>query len=57
MRARRAVILAYEGVFDVCYKVKLDNGLFKEAVPEEEISSQVKRVRVCCTLRSCRVVL
>ena len=34
-----AVILGYEGVFDVCYKVKLDNGLFKEAVPEEEVEA------------------
>ena len=32
---------AFEGVFDVCYKVKLDNGLFKEAVPEDEISAAV----------------
>ena len=26
---------------DVCYKVRLDNGLYKEAVPEDEISGQV----------------
>ena len=28
-------------MFDVLYKVKLDNGLYKEAVPEEDISAQV----------------
>ena len=25
----------------VCYKVRLDNGLSKEAVPEEDISGEV----------------
>lgn len=35
------IVCGFEGVFDVCYKVKLDNGLFKEAVPEDEISGQV----------------
>ena len=35
------IVQGFEGVFDVCYKIKLDNGLFKEAVPEEEISGQV----------------
>lgn len=30
----------WEGVFDVMYKVMLDNGLCKEAVPEEEISAE-----------------
>lgn len=35
------IVCGFEGVFDVCYKVRLDNGLFKEAVPEEEISGQV----------------
>jgi hypothetical protein len=35
------IVAGFEGVFDVCYKVKLDNGLFKEAVPEEEISEKV----------------
>ena len=34
--------MGFEGVFDVLYKVKLDNGLFKEAVPEEDLSEQ------CC---------
>ena len=36
------VVMGFEGVFDVLYKVKLDNGLFKEAVPEEDLSEQ------CC---------
>ena len=35
------IVCGFEGVFDVCYKVRLDNGLFKEAVPEDEISGQV----------------
>ena len=35
------IVLGFEGVFDVCYKVKLDNGMYKEAVPEEEISGAV----------------
>ena len=35
------IVCGFEGVFDVCYKVKLDNGLFKEAVPEDEISAAV----------------
>ena len=39
--AARTVVYGFEGVFDVCYKVKLDNGLYKEAVPEEEISGAV----------------
>ena len=29
------------GTAIACYKVKLDNGLFKEAVPEDEISGEV----------------
>ena len=36
------IIEGFEGVLDVHYKVQLDNGLFKEAVPEEELSEQ------CC---------
>ena len=35
------IVCGFEGVFDVCYKVKLDNGLFKEAVAEEDISAAV----------------
>ena len=35
------IVCGFEGVFDVCYKVKLDNGLFKEAVPEDDISGAV----------------
>ena len=35
------VVMGFEGVFDVMYKVKLDNGLFKEAVPEEELSEEL----------------
>ena len=35
------IVCGFEGVFDVLYKVKLDNGLYKEAVPEEDISAQV----------------
>lgn len=35
------IVCGFEGVFDVCYKVKLDNGLYKEAVPEDEISGNV----------------
>ena len=35
------IVYGFEGVFDTCYKVKLDNGLFKEAVPEDEISGEV----------------
>ena len=36
------VVCGFEGVLDVLYKVRMDNGLFKEAVPEEEISGE------CC---------
>ncbi len=32
------IMSAFQGVFDVMYRVQLDNGLYKEAVPEEEIS-------------------
>lgn len=35
------IVYGFEGVFDVCYKIKLDNGLYKEAVAEDEISDQV----------------
>ena len=35
------IVQGFEGVFDTCYKVKLDNGLYKEAVPEDEISDKV----------------
>ena len=35
------IVSGFEGVFEVCYKVKLDNGLYKEAVPEDEISDKV----------------
>ena len=35
------VVLGFEGVLDVMYKVQLDNGLFKEAVPEEELSAEL----------------
>ena len=35
------IVCGFEGVFEVCYKVKLDNGLHKEAVPEDEISGEV----------------
>ena len=35
------IIAGFEGVFEVCYKVKLDNGMYKEAVPEDEISGAV----------------
>ena len=35
------IVCGFEGVFDVLYKLKLDNGLYKEAVPEEDISAQV----------------
>ena len=37
----RAVVCGFEGVFDVCYKIKLDNGLYKEAVPEDDISADL----------------
>jgi hypothetical protein len=36
------IVCGFEGVLDVMYKVQLDNGLFKEAVPEEDISDK------CC---------
>ena len=35
------VVLGFEGVLDVMYKVQLDNGLFKEAVPEEDLSEEL----------------
>ena len=35
------IVAGFESVFEVCYKVKLDNGMFKEAVPEDEISGAV----------------
>jgi hypothetical protein len=31
-------VTGFEGVFDVLYKIQMDNGMFKQAVPEEEIS-------------------
>ena len=34
------IVLGFEGALDVLYKVRLDNGLFKEAVPEEDLSEQ-----------------
>ena len=35
------IVEGFEGVFDVCYKIRLDNGLCKEAVPEDDISGEL----------------
>lgn len=35
------IVGVFEGVLDTMYRVKLDNGLYKEAVPEDEISDKV----------------
>lgn len=33
------IVYGFEGPFQACYKVEMDSGLFKEAVPEDEIGT------------------
>ena len=33
------IVQGWEGVFGTLYKVQMDTGMFKEAVPEDEISA------------------